>query len=183
MTSNTAFLCLDFQQGVLSMHPTAANAVEAAAQALAVARERGMLVIHVGLGFAPGHPEIGEHLPFARLKQAGLFVQGSDSARFDPRLYRDGDLCLYKQRIGAFSRNQLEMVLRNQGITELILTGVATSGIVLSTQRQAFDSDFGCTVLTDACYDPDPEVHRVLCDKLFARSGRIQTVADFRAGV
>ena len=51
----------------------------------------------------------------------------------------------------------------------LVLTGIATSGVVLSTLRQAADLDYGLTVLVDACADADPEVHRVLTEKVFPR--------------
>jgi nicotinamidase-related amidase len=45
----------------------------------------------------------------------------------------------------------LEVILRSRGIDTLILTGIATSGVVLSTLREAADKDYGLVVLSDAC--------------------------------
>ena len=72
------------------------------------------------------------------------------------------DVVVVKKRVSAFTGSDLEVVLRSLGVTSLVLTGISTSGVVLSTLRQAADLDFGLTVLADACADTDPEVHRVL---------------------
>ncbi len=58
-----------------------------------------------------------------------------------------------------------------------MLSGIATSGVVLSTLRQAADLDFSLTVLSDGCVDGDQEVHRVLCEKVFPRQAQVMTVA------
>src|SRR5690348_17878292 len=55
--------------------------------------------------------------------------------------------------------------LFRSAIGDLVLCGISTSGVVLSTLRQAADLDFGLTVLRDACADADDEVHRVLTEK------------------
>ena len=54
-----------------------------------------------------------------------------------------------------------------------------TSGVVLSTLRQAADLDYRLTVLTDACYDPDPEIHRVLTEKVFPRQADVITIDEW----
>ena len=61
------------------------------------------------------------------------------------------------------------------------MTGVATSGVVLSTLRQAADLDYRLVVLSDACLDADPEVHRVLTEKVFPRQAAVRTVAEWAA--
>lgn len=72
-----------------------------------------------------------------------------------------------KRRASAFSGSDLDVVLRARGIDSLVLTGIATSAVVLSTLCRANDPDFGLTVLSDACLDTDPQVHRVLIERLF----------------
>jgi nicotinamidase-related amidase len=62
-----------------------------------------------------------------------------------------------------------------------VLFGIATGGITLSTLRRAFDLDFRCIVLEDACFDPDPEVHRVLTEKIFPAQATVATVDAFIA--
>jgi nicotinamidase-related amidase len=70
-------------------------------------------------------------------------------------------------------------VLRAGEIRNLVLTGIATSGVVLSTLRQAADLDFGLTVLADGCLDGDPEVHRVLTEKVFPRQADVVSVEEW----
>jgi nicotinamidase-related amidase len=86
---------------------------------------------------------------------------------------------LDKQRYSAFSENSLHLILRAKGIEHLVLFGISTSGIVLSTLCQAFDLDFQCTLIQDACFDPDAEVHRVLTEKVFAAQARVMTAEEF----
>jgi nicotinamidase-related amidase len=69
------------------------------------------------------------------------------------------------------------------GATSLVLAGIATSGVVLSTLRMAADLDFGLTVLSDACADGYPEVHRVLLEKVFPRQADVVTTAEWIASL
>ena len=92
-----------------------------------------------------------------------------------------GDVTVVKKRVSAFAGSGLDLVLRGQGIDTLVLTGIATSGVVLSTVREAADQDFGLVVLADGCLDSDPEVHRVLTEKVFPRQAEVTTVADWIA--
>ena len=86
-----------------------------------------------------------------------------------------------KRRVSAFSGSDLAEVLRGSGIDTLVLTGIATSGVVLSTLRQAADLDYRLVVLAVACADADPEVHRVLTEKVFPRQAEVIDVADWVA--
>jgi len=70
------------------------------------ARQHRFQIIHVGLGFAEGHPEISEvESSFARVKQNNLFVKGTPSAGFHSAIARPGELVVHKQRVGVFSEN------------------------------------------------------------------------------
>jgi len=64
-----------------------------------------------------------------------------------------------------------------------VLAGIATSGVVLSTLRQAADLDYRLTVLADGCLDADPDVHRMLVEKVFPRRAEVVSVADWVAGL
>ena len=108
-----------------------------------------------------GHREVADwNTPFLKAKQNNLFVKGSPSAEFHGAIVQPGDLIIYKQRIGAFSENHLNLTLRTRGIENLVLLGISTSGIVLATVTRAFDLDFRLTIIHDACFDADAEVHR-----------------------
>jgi nicotinamidase-related amidase len=82
-------------------------------------------------------------------------------------------MVITKRRVSAFTGSDLEVVLRGQGIQHLVLTGIATSGVVLSTLREAADKDFQLSVIADCCADADEEVHRVLTSKVFPRQAEV----------
>jgi nicotinamidase-related amidase len=176
----TAVLTLDLQQGILGFAPQAQAAIPNAAQVVAAARQGGFLLLHVGVGFEPGYPEISpQHPRFSMIKERGLFIKGSESAQIHPALFRTGDTVVYKHRVSAFSGNALQMILRSREIETLVLFGISTSGIVLSTVRMASDLDFKCVIIKDACFDSDEEVHRVLTEKVFASQATVITTQAF----
>ena len=178
----TALLTLDFQKGILGFARGADAIIPHASRAVEFGRQKQFLIIHVGLGFSEGHPEIPEtESRFKRAKDNNLFVMGSPSAEIHSSIARPQELVVYKQRVGAFSENQLHLILRARGIENLVLFGISTSGITLSTLRRASDLDFRCVVLKDACFDADPEVHRVLTEKVFPTQATVLTVDAFIA--
>lgn len=61
------------------------------------------------------------------------------------------------------------MVLRTQGIETLILAGVTTSGVILSTVSQAFDLDYRLVIASDCCADPDHDTHVFLLEKILSQ--------------
>jgi nicotinamidase-related amidase len=92
----------------------------------------------------------------------------------------DADVVVTKRRISAFSGSDLEVILRAKGIRHLVLAGIATSGVVLSTIRQAADKDYELTVLSDLCLDFDEEVHSMLIGKVFPRQAAVMTSEEWR---
>lgn len=183
--SETALLTLDLQQGILGMTQAAGGVVDATAKAVDLARAKGYLLLHVGLGFTQGYPELPpasampQDSPFVPAVANNMFLQGSPEAQFHPKVYKEGDPVIYKMRFGAFVGNQLELVLRTRGIKNLVLMGVSTSGIVISTVRAAYDMDFKMVVIEDACFDADEEVHRVLCEKVIKRQAEVVKIDEF----
>jgi nicotinamidase-related amidase len=175
----TAVVTLDFQKGLLNCVPSAEKVVPNAVRVVEAARKNNVRVIHVGLGFSEGHPEIPDRGSIvAQIRQYGLFVKGTESAEFLPAIAQPNELKIYKQRFSGFSDSTLDMFLRANGIKNLVLMGITTSGVVLSTLRRAADLDFSCTVIKDACYDGDEEVHRVLTEKVFAAQEKVTTAAE-----
>ena len=94
-----------------------------------------------------------------------------------------GEMVVTKRRVSAFAGSDLEVILRGHRIEHLVLTGIATSGVVLSTLREAADKDYRLSVLSDACVDRDAEVHSVLTNKVFPRQAEVLTTADWVAGL
>jgi nicotinamidase-related amidase len=94
---------------------------------------------------------------------------------------QSGDIVVTKSRVGPFSTTNLDAILKAKGIETLVLMGIRTSGVVLSTVRWAADIDYRLIVLSDCCADPDEEVHRVLIEKvlLFLGQATIVTSQEF----
>ena len=176
----SALLVMDVQRVVVDRFPDAGY-LPRLARATAAAREAGLPVIYVVIGFRPGFPEISSrNKTFGALASSGRLGQDEQAREVHPDVAPEpGDLVVTKRRVSAFAGSDLDVVLRAGGIDHLVLTGVATSGVVLSTLRQAADLDFGLTVLADGCLDGDPEVHRVLTEKVFPRQADVTTVADW----
>jgi hypothetical protein len=77
-----------------------------------------------------------------------------------------------------FSTTDLDRQLRERDVSTLILAGLSTSGVVLSTVRDAADRDYELFVLADACADPQPGVHEFLTERIFPRQANVIAVAD-----
>jgi len=91
------------------------------------------------------------------------------------------DIVVTKRRVSAFTGSDLEVVLRSLGVNKLVLSGIATSGVVLSTVRQAADKDYQLIVLSDCCADGDPQVHETLLTKIFPRQTEVLSVDEWLA--
>ena len=178
-----ALVVMDVQNGIVeriadastTLLPTVAGAVEAA-------RSTGTAVIFVRVAFRPGAPEMSaRNRSFAALASTPGLGEDDPSTGIHPAVApRPSEVIVTKRRVSAFAGSDLDVVLRSLEVDHLVLAGISTSGVVLSTVRQAADLDYRLTVLADGCADPDPEVHRVLLDKVFPRQA---TVVDTRAWV
>ncbi len=181
-TDHTALLVMDMQAGILRNYPDNA-AIANAARAIAIAREKKIPVIFVVVGFRQGMPEIGRrNKSFSSGMRERFAGQNMEEwMKVHPNLApHPDDIIVTKRRVSAFTGSDLEVVLRAHDIHHLVLAGVATSGVVLSTLREAADKDYQLTVLSDCCIDADPEVHRVLTTKVFPRQADIMSTEEWR---
>jgi nicotinamidase-related amidase len=184
MTS-TALLIMDVQQDIVGRFDGDEGYLARLATAISAARGAGMGVIYVTVGFRPGYPEVSErNKTFAAIAGTGRFTDGDPGARVHPAIApAPGDVMVTKRRVSAFAGSDLDVLLRAGGTSHLVLAGIATSGVVLSTLRQAADLDYRLTVLADGCLDADPEVHQVLLQKVFPRQAEVTSIAGWTAGV
>ncbi|HSS51314.1 MAG TPA: isochorismatase family cysteine hydrolase, partial [Thermoanaerobaculia bacterium] len=95
---------------------------------------------------------------------------------------RPEDIVVTKHRVSAFSGTDLEMILRANEIDTLILFGIATSGVVLSTVLEASDSDYRLFVVQDCCADLDEELHGCLLTHLFPKRATVVSSSDLLGG-
>jgi len=168
----TALMIMDVQNGVVARFAEGSEALlDRLGRAIGGARHAGLPVVYVRVGFRPGAPEISAgNRSFSALAGTGGFGIDDAATQIHPAIApRPDDIVVLKKRVSAFAGSDLDVVLRSLDVRSLVLTGIATSGVVLSTLRQAADLDYGLTVLADGCADRDPEVHRVLLEKVFPR--------------
>jgi nicotinamidase-related amidase len=183
--STTALLVMDFQQGVVERLGST-DVVDAARRAIDTARGNDIAVIYVRVGFRRDYPEVSpDNRTFAAITASGAdFTETGPATQLHDTLRPlPNEPVVVKRRVSAFTGSDLAVILRANGIQTLVLAGIATSGVVLSTLREAADRDFELTVLSDACADADPEVHRVLTEKVFPRQADVLTVDGWTAGL
>lgn len=175
---STVLLVMDFQHGIVERLGTT-EVVAAAVRAVDAARAAGVPVFFVRVAFRPGHPEVAatnQSFAAARATRGDAMLEDGPATQIHADLApRPGEPIVTKRRISAFTGSDLEVLLRGADADAVVLAGISTSGVVLSTVRQAADLDFRITVLEDACADGDPEVHRVLTEKVFPRQAVVTT--------
>jgi nicotinamidase-related amidase len=183
----TAVLIMDYQNDIVGSLPEDVRVplLERAATIIKEARRANIPVIYVVVRFRDGYPEVNLQNKLLRaLKESGRLQEGTAGAEIDPKVAPlSSEVVVTERRIGAFSATDLETVLQAMNINTLVLCGISTSGVVLSTVRRAADMDYKLVVVSDACADRDPEVHRVLMDKVFPWQATVVTSREFLKAV
>ena len=158
----TAILIMDFQQRMINNNASEPeDVIKKAAQVLEGARGAGIPVIYV-------------------IHRGGALVEyAPDVELHEGILPEEGELVLTKVRPGPFSTTKLDVTLREMGKDTIVIMGVSTSGCVLSCTRWAVDVNYKFIVVSDGCSDPDPEVHRVLTEKIYPRFGTVVSAQEF----
>ncbi len=179
----TAVLVMDFENDIVGSLPEDVRVplLDKASTVIKEARKANIPVIYVVVRFRDGYPEINpRNRLFRALKESGRLLEGTAGAEIDPKVAPlPGEVVVTKRRVGAFSTTDLETVLRAKNINTIVLAGIATSGVVLSTVRWAADMDYSIVVLSDVCADRDAEVNRVLMDKVFPWQATVVTSGEF----
>lgn len=178
----TALLVMDYQQAIIAMIEDADDLVARAARAIELVRGRGGHIGYVRVAFTeadlqdiPPTSSMGARIAAGR----EAFMDDSPTTQIDERVApRPEDIIVRKTRVGAFSTTDLAAQLADRGIDTLILAGISTSGVVLSTVRDASDRDYRLLVLSDATADRDLAVHECLLEKVFPRQADVIAVAE-----
>jgi nicotinamidase-related amidase len=114
---------------------------------------------------------------FAPFAASGRFMhhEAPETAVYHHVAAEPGDIIVRKTRVGAFSTTDLDEQLRSRDVDTIILAGVSTSGVVLSTVRDAADRDYRGYVLADGSADRDSDV---LTQKVFPWQAHVIDVED-----
>lgn len=152
---NTALILGDVPRGSAEAFAFARAVKAPLTELLPRARAAGVLVVFVRHALPPEHARSGAFFEELELELP----------------MRQEDVVVQRHRTSAFAGTELERVLRAQGVGRLAVAGVATSEMVAATCYDAADRGYLLTVLRDGCADPDPIVHDLFMDKVFAGLG------------
>ena len=178
----TALLVMDYQNGIVDMLDETDDLLSRAADAIATVRGAGGHVGYVRVAFEDA--DLEAFPPTSGMgKRVGasgraLHNDSSATAVHERVAPEPDDIIVRKVRVGAFSTTDLDEQLRERGVDTVILAGISTSGVVLSTVRDASDRDFRVLVLADATADPQPDVHAFLTERIFPRQADVITVSE-----
>jgi nicotinamidase-related amidase len=169
---NTALILVDLQKGIVARQRAPYSAVEVVAKAAELAKafrahKLPVVLVHVTSG------------PPGRTEQPASSQPAADHAEFVPELDRQpDDHVVTKASWGAFTHTGLEEHLKAQGVTQVVVAGIATAIGVESTARQAYEAGFNVTLAIDAMTDLAPETHANSIAQIFPRLGETGITAD-----
>ncbi len=168
----TALLVVDLQKGLVTLptvHPIG-DIIARITALLAAFRARRLPVVLINVaGGAPGRTE--------QPRRALPLTQ--DFTDLIPDLApQQGDLLVTKRSWGAFATTDLDARLKSRGVTQLVITGIATATGVESTARQAYEAGYHVTLATDAMTDPREEAHDYSIRNVFPRLGETGTTRE-----
>jgi nicotinamidase-related amidase len=168
----TALIVVDLQKGIINspfIHPVA-GVIERNRALLDVFRQRDLPVVLVNVaGGAPGRTE--------QPRRFSTFPEGFSD--LIPELDRQAsDIVVTKRTWGAFASTDLEAQLKANGVTQVVVTGVATGTGVEATARQAYEQGFHVTLALDAMSDVRPEAHEYSLASVFPRLGERGSTHD-----
>lgn len=161
----TALIVIDLQEGIRNaalLHPMS-DIVACSNQLIDAFREQNLPIVFVTVnGTAPGRTERAPRLE----KLPDGFADLMPELRTRP-----GDTIVTKRTWGAFANTNLEEILKKRGVTQVVLSGVATATGVESTARQAYEAGFHVTLVIDAMSDTREEAHAYSLKSIFPRLG------------
>lgn len=171
--ARTALLLLHWQNDIampsgklardMPQRLAAAHTVEHVQAVLKASREKGMLVVYVNASHRPGYPEVSPSTSSmsSSIAKAGGLMRGSWGAEVIDQLKPLAeDIIIYNYSSSAFGYTELDLILRNKGITDLVLTGLVTNWIVESTARDAMNRGYNIYTLSDCCQGVNEEMHK-----------------------
>jgi nicotinamidase-related amidase len=171
----SALIVIDLQKGIAS-YPTAHPFPQVVEQAGALAqafRGRGLPVVLVNaVGLAPGRTEQAPRLGELPPGWADLLPELNQQPT---------DITVSKRTWGAFTNTGLGEKLKNLGVTQVVIVGVATSIGVESTARQAHELGFNVTLASDAMTDMSLAAHQGSLTRIFPRLGETGTTREILA--
>ncbi|MFE7332258.1 cysteine hydrolase family protein [Streptomyces sp. NPDC057565] len=185
--ARTALLVMDYQPAIMALLPESGDREALLGRmegAIADVRANGGTIAYVRVGFTEADwdaiPAVNKS--FAPLARHRVMHHEDPATALHERLAPlDSDIIVRKVRYGGMSTTDLDQQLRERGITTLVVSGISTGGVVLSTVIDAADRDYQLYVLSDGVADPDTEVHDVLLHRVLPSRAHIIDTAELHA--
>lgn len=181
--ARTALLVMDYQNGILERVEDGEALLARAKDAIALVRDAGGTIGYVRVGFADGEAPSGTmgRRIGDEAARTSFHADAPATQIHDEIAPQDGDIVVRKTRVGPFGTTDLHEQLQTKGIDTLILSGISTSGVVLSAVRDGHDRDYRLFVLSDLCADPEADVHAFLIERIFPRQAEVVTGSELPA--
>lgn len=183
MTNQTALLVMDMQKGIADNVPQINSLIKANQRAIEAARAHQIPVVFMRVALEKNFADVSPHnRVFSSFKQRGISMTEDDAfaqilEELEPA---EDEPIMTKRRFSAFTGSSLEVFLNANQINHLVLTGISTSGVVLSTALEAADKDYQITVLEDAVGDRSDDKHDFIIEQILNRSCEIESVESWR---
>ena len=175
LDTTPALVVIDLQNGITAVptvHPLD-EIIQRSATLAAAFRRHGLPVVLVNAtGVAAGRTDVSRPAFTPPPGWADL-VEALDQ--------QPDDLLVTKRTWGAFHGTPLDTLLRERGVTQIVLTGVSTSAGVESTARAAHEHGYHVVLATNAMTDRDPDLHENSVQRIFPRLGETATTGDVLA--
>jgi nicotinamidase-related amidase len=192
----TALIVIDLQEDFLSTtgyfarqgyDPAPLRAILPTVSSLiAACREAGIMIIHTRQGY---RADLADMTPYEKWRRQRSGMEGTTALlRSSPGFeivpevdVRPEDVIIDKTCNSAFTHTDFEHVLRAQGITHLLFSGVTTDVCVHTTLREACDRNFQCLTISDACASGDQYAHEAALHMVTVENGIFGALTDSAA--
>ncbi|CAF2600876.1 unnamed protein product [Rotaria sp. Silwood2] len=183
-SDSTAFLFLDYEVIAVALMPNSAVKTSFLSQSLAWLQavrgsvRRSTQIMFSRVEFRPGYPEIScRNKQLSAISKLNLVIEGTPGTEFYPGFQpQANEIQFVKRRVSAAYNSELLILLDSQCIKTVVLAGLSTSSVILSTTRQLADMDFIIYIIRDAVIDSNSTVNEVLLDSVLTSQATVLSI-------
>ena len=184
LNRTAALVAIDLQNGIVALPVTPYTGAQVVAKTVGLAaafRARGLPVIYVHTSYLPDGGVALKVKMDAPSQPPNLDPEWS---AFAPALgVSPSDIVVTKHQWGAFTGTDLDVQLRRRGITDVVLTGIATNIGVESTARQAYENNYNVVIVSDAVSTSSADAQTFALTQIFPKLGQVAAAADVEAAL